>query len=226
MAYNTFEAYKRNLFTKTKKDRETTQKINKLENQLKRNKNVFTYGKKTFKTKESAQKYLKKIKSARNVKALIRFNEIQAKHELQRLDRVIKKGKNLKGFEYSLKLKFPKGILGKKDFYKKDNNVTYTQLLEQLRINFYGDIGSSIIGLGQATNNETLKNQGSIIYTLSKMGALQSEDYDTIYKYVFSVSSMERMQDTFITKLIQILDVVIRKYISDNAIKKYISGGY
>ena len=217
MAYNSFEAFKRNLFSKTKKDRETTQKINKLEKQLKSNKNVFTYGKKKFKTKESAQAYLDKIKSARNVKALSRFNEIQAKHELQRLDRAIKKGKNLKGFESSLKLKFPKGILGKKDFYKKDNKVTYTQMLEQLRVNFYGDIGSSIIGLGQATNNETLKNQGSIIYTLSKMGALQSEDYDEIYKYIFSVSSMERLQDSFIDRLMQILDMVI---------KKYISGGY
>ena len=214
MAYNTFESFKRNLFSKTKKDRETTQKINKLEKQLKSNKNVFTYGKKKFKTKESAQAYLDKIKSARNVKALSRFNEIQAKHELQRLDRTIKKGKNLKGFESSLKLKFPKGILGKKTFYKKDNSVTYTQLLEQLRVNFYGDIGSAIIGLGQATNNETLKNQGSIIYTLSKMGALQSEDYDAIYKYIFSVSSMERMQDTFIDRLIQILDIIIKKYIS------------
>ena len=217
MAYNTFEAFKRNLFSKTKKDRETTQKINKLEKQLKSNKNIFTYGKKKFKTKESAQAYLDKIKSARNVKALLRFHEIQAKHELQRLDRAIKKGKNLKGFEASLKLKFPKGILGKKNFYKKDLNVTYVELLEHLRINFYGDIGSSIIGLGQATNNETLKNQGSIIYTLSKMGALQSEDYDTIYKYIFSVSSMERLQDTFINRLMQILDVII---------KKYISGGY
>ena len=217
MAYNTFEAFKRNLFSKTKKDRETTQKINKLEKQLKSNKNIFTYGKKKFKTKESAQNYLDKIKSARNVKALSRFNEIQAKHEIQRLDRAIKKGKNLKGFESSLKLKFPKGILGKKPFYQKDSKVTYTQLLEQLRVNFYGDIGSSIIGLGQATNNETLKNQGSIIYALSKMGALQSEDYDTIYKYIFSVSSMERMQDTFIDRLVQILDIVI---------KKYISGGY
>ena len=217
MAYNTFEAFKRNLFSKTKKDRETTQKINKLEKQLKSNKNIFTYGKKKFKTKESAQAYLDKIKAARNVKALLRFHEIQAKHELQRLDRAIKKGKNLKGFETSLKLKFPKGILGKKNFYKKDLNVTYVELLEHLRINFYGDIGSSIIGLGQATNNETLKNQGSIIYTLSKMGALQSEDYDTIYKYIFSVSSMERMQDTFIDRLMQILDMII---------KKYISGGY
>ena len=217
MAYNTFEAFKRNLFSKTKKERETTQKIKKLEKQLKRNKNVFTYGKKKFKTKESAQAYLDKIKSARNVKAFSRFNEVQAKHELERLDRAIKKGKNLKGFESSLKLKFPKGILGKKNFYKKDLKVTYTQMLEQLRINFYGDIGGSIIGLGQATNNETLKNQGSIIYTLSKMGALQSEDFDTMYNYIFSVSSMERTQDTFITKLIQILDVII---------KKYISGGY
>lgn len=217
MTYNTFEAFKRNLFSKTKKEREITQKINKLEKQLKNNKNVFTYGKKKFKTKESAQAYLDKIKSNRNVKAGERFGEVQAKHELQRLDRVIKKGKNLKGFESSLKLKFPKGILGKKNFYKKDNKVTYTQMLEQLRINFYGDIGSAIIGLGQATNNETLKNQGSIIYTLSKMGALQSEDYDIIYKYVFSVSSMERLQDSFINRLIQILDIII---------KKYISGGY
>ena len=217
MAYNTFETFKRNLFSKTKKDREITKKLNKLEKQLKSNKGVFTYGKKTFKNKQAAQAYFDKINNARNVKALSRFNELQAKHELQRLDRAIKKGKNLKGFEASLKLKFPKGILGKKNFYKKDLNVTYVELLEHLRINFYGDIGSSIIGLGQATNNETLKNQGSIIYTLSKMGALQSEDYDTIYKYIFSVSSAERVQDTFIDRLMQILDIVI---------KKYISGGY
>lgn len=217
MKYNTFEAFKRNLFTKTKKDRETTQKINKLEKQLKSNKQKFTYGKKVFKTRESAQNYLDKIKSNRNVKAVQKFNEVQAKHELQRIDRAIKKGENLKGFEASLKIKFPKGILGKKNFYKKDLKVTYTQMLEQLRINFYGDIGGSIIGLGQAVNNETLKNQGSIIYTLSKMGALQSEDFDTMYNYIFSVSSMERTQDTFINKLIQILDVII---------KKYISGGY
>lgn len=217
MTFNTFETFKRNLFSKTKKDREITKKLNKLEKQLKNNKGVYTYGKKKFKTRESAQDYFDKINNARNVKALSRFNEIQAKHELQRLDRTIKKGRNLKGFEATLKLKFPKGILGKKSFYKKDNKVTYTQLLEHLRINFYGDIGSSIIGLGQATNNETLKNQGSIIYTLSKMGALQSEDYDEIYKYIFSVSSMERLQDSFINRLMQILDMVI---------KKYISGGY
>ena len=214
MAYSTFEAFKRNLFTKTKKDRETTQKINKLEKQLKTNKQKFTYGKKVFKTRESAQNYLDKIKKNRNVRALTRFNEVQARHELQRLDRAIKKGKNLKGLEASLKMKFPKGILGKKNFYKKDLKVTYTQMLEQLRVNFYGDIGGSIIGLGQATNNETLKNQGSIIYTLSKMGALKSEDFDTMYNFIFSVSSAERTQDTFITRLIQILDVIIKKYIS------------
>ena len=214
MSYNTFEAFKRNLFSKTKKDRETTQKIKSLERQLKNNKNVFRYGKKKFKSRETAQAYLDKIKSNRNVKALQKFHEVQAKQELQRLDRAIKKGKNLKGFEASLKIKFPKGILGKKNFYKKDLKVTYTQMLEQLRINFYGDIGGSIIGLGQAVNNETLKNQGSIIYTLSKIGALQSEDFDTMYNYIFSVSSAERVQDTFITRLIQILDVIIKKYVS------------
>ena len=214
MSYNTFEAFKRNLFTKTKKERETTQKIKSLERQIKNNKNVFKYGKKKFKTKESAQAYLDKIKSNRNVKAFQKFNELQAKHELQRLDRSIKKGRNLGAFENTLKLKFPKGILGKKNFYKKDLKVTYTQMLEQLRINFYGDIGGSIIGLGQATNNETLKNQGSIIYILSKMGALQSEDFDMMYNYIFSVSSAERTQDTFISRLIQILDTIIKKYVS------------
>ena len=214
MAYNTFEAFKRNLFSKTKKDREITKKLNKLEKQLKNNKGVYTYGKKTFKNKQAAQDYLDKIKSNRNVKAVQRFNQIQAKHELQRLDRAIKKGKNLKGFEASLKMKFPKGILGKKNFYRKDLKVTYVEMLEQLRLNFYGDIGGSIIGLGQAVNNETLKNQGSIIYTLSKMGALQSEDFDTMYNYIFSVSSAERTQDTFINRLIQILDVIIKKYVS------------
>ena len=217
MAYNTFEAFKRNLFSKTKKDREITKKLNKLEKQLKSNKKKFTYGKKVFKTRESAQNYLDKIKKNRNVKAVQRFNQIQAKQELERLDRAIKKGKNLKGFEASLKMKFPKGILGKKNFYKKDLKLTYVELLEQLRLNFYGDIGGSIIGLGQAAHNETLKNQGSIIYTLSKIGALQSEDFDTMYNYIFSVSSAERTQDTFINRLIQILDVII---------KKYISGGY
>ena len=214
MVYNTFEVFKRNLFSKTKKERERTQKIKKLEKQLKSNKQKFTYGKKVFKSRESAQNYLDKIKSNRNVKAIQKFNEVQAKHELQRIDRAIKTKQTRTPFENSLRLKFPKGILGKKNFYKKDLKVTYTQLLEQLRVNFYGDIGGSIIGLGQAVNNETLKNQGSIIYTLSKMGALQSEDFDTMYNYIFSVSSAERVQDTFINKLIQILDVIIKKYVS------------
>ena len=214
MAYNTFEAFKRNLFTKTKKDRETTKKLNKLEKQLQSNKSTYTYGKKKFKTKESAQAYLDKIKSNRNVRALQKFNEVQAKHELQRLDRAIKTKQTKTPFENSLRLKFPKGILGKKNFYKKDLKITYTQLLHQLHLNFYGDIGGSIIGLGQATNNETLKNQGSIIYTLSAIGALQTEDFNTMYNYIFSVSSAERMQDAFINKLIQILDVIIKKYVS------------
>ena len=217
MAYNTFEAFKRNLFSKTKKERETTQKIKKLEKQLKSNKNVFTYGKKKFKTKESAQNYLDKIKSNRNVKAFLKYNELQAKHELQRLDRAVKKGRKLGAFESTLKLKFPRGILGKKNFYKKDNNVTYTQLLEQLRRNYYGDIGAAIIALGQAVNNETLKNQGSVVYSLTKLGLLSIEDYNKIYDLYYSVSSMERLQDSFIDRLMQILDIII---------KKYISGGY
>ena len=213
MPYNTFEAFKRNLFTKTKKDRETTQKINKLEKQLKSNKNVFTYGKKKFKSRESAQAYLDKIKSNRNVKAFQKFNELQAKHELQRLDRAIKKGRKLGAFESTLKLKFPKGILGKKNFYKKDLKVTYTELLEQLRRNYYGDIGSAIIALGQAVNNETLKNQGSTVYSLTKLGLLTTEDYNKISDLYYSVSSRERYQDWFIFKLITLLDTILKTYI-------------
>ena len=213
MTYNTFEAFKRNLFTKTKKEREISQKINKLEKQLKRNKNVFTYGKKKFKTKESARAYLDKIKSNRNVRAFQKFNELQAKHELQRLDRAIKKGRNLGAFENTLKLKFPKGILGDKSFYKKDLKVTYTQLLEQLRRNYYGDIGAAIIALGQAVNNETLKNHGSIVYSLTKLGILSIEDYNQIYDLYYSVSSRERYQDWFIFKLITLLDTILKTYI-------------
>ena len=213
MAYNTFEAFKRNLFSKTKKDRETTQKINKLEKQLKSNKNIFTYGKKKFKTKESAQAYLDKIKSARMIKAAERFGEVQAKHELQRLDRAIKKGRKLGAFEATLKMKFPKGILGKKNFYKKDVKVTHTELLEQLRRNYYGDIGSAIIALGQAVNNETLKNQGSTVYSLTKLGLLTTEDYNKIHDLYYSVSSRERYQDWFIFKLITLLDTILKTYI-------------
>ena len=217
MTYNTFEAFKRNLFTKTKKERETTKRIKSLERQIKNNKNVFTYGKKKFKTRETAQAYLDKIKSNRNVKAFQKFNELQAKHELQRLDRAIKKGRNLGAFESTLKLKFPKGILGKKDFYKKDLKITYTELLEQLRRNYYGDIGAAIIALGQAVNNETLKNQGSVVYSLTKLGLLSIEDYNKIYDLYYSVSSRERYQEWFIFKLITLLDTVL---------KNYISGGY
>ena len=217
MAYNTFEAFKRNLFSKTKKDREITKKLNKLEKQLKSNKTIFTYGKKKFTNRQSAQAYLDKIKSNRNVKAFQKFSEIQAKHELKRLDRAIKKGRNLGAFESTLKLKFPKGILGKKNFYKKDLKVTYTEMLEQLRRNYYGDIGAAIIALGQAVNNETLKNQGSIVYSLTKLGLLSIDDYNKIYDLYYSVSSRERYQEWFIFKLITLLDTVL---------KTYIDGGY
>ena len=211
MSYNTFEAFKRNLFSKTKKERETTQKINKLEKQLKRNKNVFKYGKKKFKTKESAQKYLDKIKSARMIKAAERFGEVQAKHELQRLDRAIKKGKNLKGIEATLKIEFPEGILGKKSFYKKDLKVSYSKILEQLYLNYYNDIGGTIIAIGNASNSEKLKAQGSIIYSMSKTGLLSEEDYESILILINSVSSKERTQEPFLSRLIALLDDIFKR---------------
>ena len=211
MVYNTFEAFKRNLFSKTKKERETTQKINKLEKQLKSNKNVFTYGKKKFKTKESAQAYLDKIKSARNVKAAERFGEVQAKHELQRLDRAIKKGKNLKGIEATLKIEFPEGILGKKSFYKKDLKVSYSKILEQLYLNYYNDIGGTIIAIGNASNSEKLKAQGSVIYSMSKTGLLKEDDYESILILINSVSSKERTQEPFLSRLIALLDDIFKR---------------
>ena len=211
MVYNTFEAFKRNLFSKTKKERETTQKINKLEKQLKSNKNVFTYGKKKFKTKESAQAYLDKIKSARNVKAAERFGEVQAKHELQRLDRAIKKGKNLKGIEATLKIEFPEGILGKKSFYKKDLKVSYSKILEQLYLNYYNDIGGTIIAIGNASNSEKLKAQGSVIYSMSKTGLLKEDDYEAILILINSVSSKERTQEPFLSRLIALLDDIFKR---------------
>ena len=211
MSNNTFEAFKRNLFSKTKKERETTQKINKLEKQLKRNKNVFTYGKKKFKTKESAQNYLDKIKSNRNVKAAERFGEVQAKHELQRIDRAIKKGKNLKGMEATLQLQFPKGILGKKSFYKKDLKVSYSKILEQLYVNYYNDIGGTIIAIGNASNSEKLKAQGSIIYSMVKTGLLNEDDYEAILTLINSVSSKERTQEPFLSRLIALLDDIFKR---------------
>ena len=215
MAYNTFEVFKRNLFYKTKKEREITQKINKLEKQLKRNKNVFTYGKKKFKTKESAQAYLDKIKSNRNVKAFVKYNEILAKRELQRLDKAIKSKRELTPFERTLKLKFPEGILGKKNFYKKDLKIDYRDLLEQLYTNFYGDIGGVIISIGQISNNETVKNQGSIVYTLSKMGALHGDDYEALYNLVYSVSSKDRVTEEFVARLVNFLDNILKKYVGN-----------
>ena len=211
MVYNTFEAFKRNLFSKTKKERETSQKINKLEKQLKRNKNVFTYGKKKLQTKESAQAYLDKIKSNRNVKAAERFGEVLAKHELQRLDRAIKKGKNLKGIEATLKIEFPEGILGKKSFYKKDLKVSYSKILEQLYLNYYNDIGGTIIAIGNASNSEKLKAQGSVIYSMSKTGLLKEDDYEAILTLINSVSSKERTQEPFLSRLIALLDDIFKR---------------
>ena len=213
MRYDTFEAFKRNLFSKTKKDRETTQKIKSLERQLKNNKNVFKYGGKKFKTRETAQAYLDKIKSNRNVNAFLKYNEILAKHELQRIDRAIKSKRKLSPFESSLRLKFPEGILGKKNFYKKDLKIDYRDLLEQLYTNFYGDIGGVIISIGQISNNETLKNQGSIVYTLSKMGALQGDDYEALYNLVYSVSSKDRVSEPFVARLVNFLDNILKKYV-------------
>ena len=215
MAYSTFEAFKRNLFSKTKKERETSQKINKLEKQIKRNKNIFTYGKKKFKTRETAQAYLDKIKSNRDVKAFIKYNNVLAKHELQRLDKAIKSKRKLNPFESTLKMKFPDGILGKKNFYKKDLKIDYRDLLEQLYTNFYGDIGGVIISIGQISNNETLKNQGSIVYTLSKMGALHGDDYEAIYNLVYSVSSKDRVSEPFVARLVNFLDNILKKYVGN-----------
>lgn len=211
MAYNTFEAFKRNLFSKTKKDRETTQKLNKLEKQLKNNKGVYTYGKKTFKNKQSAQAYFDKINNARMIKAAERFGEVQAKHELQRLDRAIKKGKNLKGIESTLKIEFPEGILGKKSFYKKDLKVSYSKILEQLYLNYYNDIGGTIIAIGNASNSEKLKAQGSIIYSMSKTGLLKEDDYEAILILINSVSSKERTQEPFLSRLIALLDDIFKR---------------
>ena len=211
MTYNSFEAFKRNLFSKTKKERETSQKIKSLERQIKNNKNVFRYGKKKFKSRETAQAYLDKIKSARNVKAAERFGEVQAKHELQRLDRAIKKGKNLKGIEGTLKIEFPEGILGKKSFYKKDLKVSYSKILEQLYLNYYNDIGGTIIAIGNASNSEKLKAQGSIIYSMSKTGLLKEDDYEAILILINSVSSKERTQEPFLSRLIALLDDIFKR---------------
>ena len=211
MAYNSFEAFKRNLFSKTKKDREITKKLNKLKRQLKNNKRVYTYGKKKFKTKESAQAYLDKINNARMIKAAERFGELQAKHELERLDRAIKKGKNLKGIEAALKIEFPEGILGKKSFYKKDLKVPYSKILEQLYLNYYNDIGGTIIAIGNASNSEKLKAQGSVIYSMSKTGLLNEEDYESILILINSVSSKERTQEPFLSRLIALLDDIFKR---------------
>lgn len=216
MTYNTFEVFKRNLFSKTKKEREISQRINKLEKQVKNNKQKFTYGKKVFKTRESAQNYLDKIKSNRNVKAREKFDEIQAKHELQRLDRQIKKGKKLSSFETRLKKKFPKGLLGKNQFYNQDVKISYKQLLTQIRINNYSDIGGDIIALGWASGNENIRYLGAQIWELTKTGELSQDDFITIQEKMNEKSSHERLKPEFLQDLETTLNTILDKqYVQD-----------
>lgn len=214
--YSTYEVFKRNLFSKTKKERVTSENIKKLEKQLKTNKNTFYFGGKKFKTKESAQNYLDKIKVSREVKAREKFNEIQAKHELQRLDRQIKKGKKLSSFETHLKKKFPKGLLGKNQFYKSDVKISYSQLLTQLRINNYHDIGGDIIALGWASGNEDIRFLGGQIYELTKTGELSQEDFIKIQEKINEKSSRERLKPEFLEELEKTINTILNKqYVQD-----------
>lgn len=211
MAYNTFEVFKRNLFSKTKKERTTTENIKRLEKQLKTNKNTFSFGGKKFKTKESAQNYLNKIMLSRETKAREKFDEIQAKHELQRLDRQIKKGKKLSSFETRLKKKFPKGLLGKNKFYKSDVKITYSQLLTQLRINNYSDIGGDIIALGWASGDEDIRFLGGQIHELTKTGELSQEDFIKIQEKMQEKSSRERLKPEFLQELEKTINTILNK---------------
>lgn len=216
MAYNTFEAFKRNLFSKTKKERTRTENIKRLEKQLKTNKNTFSFGGKKFKSRESAQQYLDKIKVSRETKAREKFDEIQAKHELQRLDRQIKKGKKLTSFETRLKKKFPKGLLGKNKFYNQDVKVSYRQLLTQIRINNYSDIGGDIIALGWASGNEDIRYLGGQIWELTKTGELSQDDFITIQEKMNEKSSRERLKPEFLQDLEKILNTILDKqYVQD-----------
>lgn len=211
MAYNTFEAFKRNLFTKTKKDRTTTENIKRLEKQLKTNKNTFSFGGKKFKSREKAQQYLDKIKVSRETKAREKFSEIEAKHELQRLDRQIKKGKKLSSFEARLKKKFPKGLLGKNKFYNQDVKVSYKQLLTQIRINNYSDIGGDIIALGWASGNEDIRYLGGQIWELTKTGELSQDDFIKIQEKMNKHSSRERLKPEFLQDLEKMLNTILTK---------------
>lgn len=216
MAYNTYEVFKRNLFSKTKKERTTTENIKRLEKQLKTNKNTFSFGGKKFKSRESAQQYLDKIKVSRETKAREKFDEIQAKHELQRLDRQVKKGKKLSSFERRLRKKFPKGLLGKNKFYTQDVKVSYRQLLTQIRINNYSDIGGDIIALGWASGNEDIRYLGGQIYELTKTGELSQDDFTKIQEKMNEKSSRERLKPEFLQDLEKILNTILDKqYVQD-----------
>lgn len=211
MGYNTFEAFKRNLFSKTKKERTTTENIKRLEKQLKMNKNTFSFGGKKFKSRESAQQYLDKIKVSRETKAREKFDEIQAKHELQRLDRQVRKGKKLSSFETRLKKKFPKGLLGKNKFYTQDVKISYKQLLTQIRINNYSDIGGDIIALGWASGNEDIRYLGGQIWELTKTGELSQDDFIKIQEKMNEKSSRERLKPEFLQDLEKTLNTILDK---------------
>lgn len=211
MAYNTYEVFKRNLFSKTKKERTTTENIKRLEKQLKTNKNTFSFGGKKFKSRESAQQYLDKIKVSRDAKAREKFEEIQAKHELQRLDRQVRKGKKLSSFETRLKKKFPKGLLGKNKFYNQDAKISYSQLLTQLRINNYHDIGGDIIALGWASGNEDIRFLGGQIYDLTKTGELSQDDFIKIQEKINEKSSRERLKPEFLQDLEKTINTILNK---------------
>lgn len=216
MAYNTYEVFKRNLFSKTKKERTTTENIKRLEKQLKTNKNTFSFGGKKFKSRESAQQYLDKIKVSRDAKAREKFEEIQAKHELQRLDRQVRKGKKLSSFETRLKKKFPKGLLGKNKFYNQDAKISYSQLLTQLRINNYHDIGGDIIALGWASGNEDIRFLGGQIYDLTKTGELSQDDFIKIQEKINEKSSRERLKPEFLQDLEKTINTILNKqYVQD-----------
>ena len=88
---------------------------------------------------------------------------------------------------FLLKKKFPKGLLGKNQFYKTDIKISYTQLLTQVRINNYHDIGGDIIALGWASGNENIRYLGSEIYALTKTGELSQEDFVKIQEKMGSI---------------------------------------
>ena len=83
--------------------------------------------------------------------------------------------------------------------------------MEQLYLNYYNDIGGTIIAIGNASNSEKLKSQGSIIYSMSKTGLLNEDDYEAILILINSVSSKERTQEPFLSRLIALLDDIFKR---------------